>query len=280
LDFNDLLPKIETAYKSDKKMTNYNTVWDNIKKTADELKINHPSVFPLALVEKVIKCFCSSSDKIILDPFMGSGSTLVTAKEMGKTGIGIDLYDEYIKIAKERLGYNCKKKSGSFNKSFRIYKKDARHILECIKQDTVDFCFTSPPYWNILTEKKRLSLSKKIMNFDVIFEDIGKIANYNDFLNELNIVFQNIYKLLHPGKLCAVNLMDIYKDDIFYPYCNDFISNMRKLGFIFECIIIWDRRKELSYLDHIKYFSRSRLNLVHEYILIFKKPKIKKGDIL
>lgn len=253
-------------------MENYQSIWDDIKKTEEELEIDHPSVFPQALVEKIIKLFCSPSDNIVLDPFMGSGTSLVVAKKMGKIGIGIDIYEEYVNIAKERLGVNCEKKDGSFNVSSRLYRNDARNVLELLNQHTVDICITSPPYWNILTEKKHSLLSKKLKDFDTIYEDIGKIDNYSDFLNELTLVFQSIYKVLRRGKICAVNLMDIYKDNIFYPYCNDFISKMRKLGFIFECIIIWDRRKELSYLDHIKYFSGSRLELVHEYILIFKRP--------
>jgi DNA modification methylase len=64
-------------------------------------KGNHKRQFPLELPKDIISCFPLSS--IILDPFMGSGTTLVAAKQLGRRAIGIEIEEKYVKIAIERL---------------------------------------------------------------------------------------------------------------------------------------------------------------------------------
>ena len=60
----------------------------------------HPAPFPLALIERIVLC---STGKIVLDPFMGSGTTAVAAKKLGRDYIGIDLSPDYCKMAENRL---------------------------------------------------------------------------------------------------------------------------------------------------------------------------------
>ncbi len=58
------------------------SVWRDIKRSAEERALKHPAMFPVALVERLILCFTRDTDKIILDPFVGSGSTLLAAKNL------------------------------------------------------------------------------------------------------------------------------------------------------------------------------------------------------
>jgi DNA modification methylase len=52
-------------------------------------------MFPGALVERLLLSFTKESEKTVLDPFLGSGATLVVAKRMGKRGIGFEVAKEY-----------------------------------------------------------------------------------------------------------------------------------------------------------------------------------------
>ena len=63
---------------------------------------NHPTVKPIALMSYLIK-MVTPEGGTVLDPFMGSGSTGVAAKENGYSFIGIDMTAEYIVIAKKRI---------------------------------------------------------------------------------------------------------------------------------------------------------------------------------
>ena len=65
-------------------------------------KNNHPTVKPIALMEYLIK-MVTPKGGIVLDPFAGSGSTLVAAKQNGYQYIGIEMTEEYIPIIKARL---------------------------------------------------------------------------------------------------------------------------------------------------------------------------------
>lgn len=62
----------------------------------------HPAQYPEKLVERIILAGTNSED-IVLDPFMGSGTTAVVAKKLGRSYIGYEIEKEYLDIANERL---------------------------------------------------------------------------------------------------------------------------------------------------------------------------------
>ncbi len=77
---------------------------EDIQKGQEEDFNVHCTVKPLALMEKLIEMFVPPSSKhIVLDPFAGSGTTLVAAKNLGRSYIGIEIVPEYIEIIEKRL---------------------------------------------------------------------------------------------------------------------------------------------------------------------------------
>ena len=66
------------------------------------LKYNHFASFPEEIVERCIRAGCPKNG-VVLDIFLGTGTTLLVAEKLGRNGIGIELNEEYIEIAKERL---------------------------------------------------------------------------------------------------------------------------------------------------------------------------------
>lgn len=85
------------------------TVWDYLNAgDKNPLKRKHPATFPDKIPTDFIECFCPS-DGVVLDPFIGCGSTAVAAKLLGRKYIGIDISEEYCKLAEERLrGVNAR----------------------------------------------------------------------------------------------------------------------------------------------------------------------------
>lgn len=65
-------------------------------------KIGHPSPFPVELPYRCIKLFSYVED-IVLDPFVGSGTTLIAAVETNRKGTGVEINEKYCQIAKKRL---------------------------------------------------------------------------------------------------------------------------------------------------------------------------------
>ncbi|KUO61234.1 DNA methylase [bacterium BRH_c32] len=66
---------------------------------------NHSAAFPDELPEWFIKLFTKEGD-VVLDPFMGSGTTIIVAQRMFRVGIGIEIIDEYYKLAESQLTQN------------------------------------------------------------------------------------------------------------------------------------------------------------------------------
>lgn len=64
--------------------------------------IGHPATFPLSLAKDHILSWSNEGDTV-LDPFLGSGTTLLAAQELGRNGIGIEISEEYCEIARKRL---------------------------------------------------------------------------------------------------------------------------------------------------------------------------------
>lgn len=97
------LPTYEVIYMIAKpefrlvpKANRYGDVWE----IPQERNNPHPAPFPVALVERIIS---STNAQLVLDPFMGSGTTAVAAKRLGRDFIGIDISETYCNMAADRL---------------------------------------------------------------------------------------------------------------------------------------------------------------------------------
>lgn len=248
------------------------SIWSDIRKTAEEVSLKHPAMFPSALVTRLIESFTNNQDKNILDPFAGVGSTLIAARNLGKNGIGIERSQQFFEIARQR----CEQKSllDEDKGSAEIYHADALDLLNYVNEGSIDFVVTSPPYWDILNEKRSADY-KEVRHYGNYNGDLGTISDYKDFLAQLQKIFVNVFKAMRAGAYCCVIVMDIRKKDKFYPFHSDIASMMQEIGFIFDDIIIWDRRHEYNNMRPLGYPSVFRINKAHEFILIFQKPKAK-----
>ena len=97
------LPTYEVIYMIAKKgfrlakgANSHGDIWEFTQETNNP----HPAPFPTKLIERVIS---STNAKIVLDPFMGSGTTAVAAKKLKRDYVGIELSEKYCKMARERV---------------------------------------------------------------------------------------------------------------------------------------------------------------------------------
>ena len=79
------------------------TIWDYLMAgDKNPLKRKHPAPFPDQIPIDFVQCFCPTNG-IVLDPFMGCGSTAVAAKQLGRNYIGFEISEEYCALIEERL---------------------------------------------------------------------------------------------------------------------------------------------------------------------------------
>lgn len=80
------------------------TIWHYASSNSerDKLKLQHPATFPDKLVEDLITCF-TQEDNVILDPFVGSGTTCVVAQRLKRNSIGFEISEEWASLAERRI---------------------------------------------------------------------------------------------------------------------------------------------------------------------------------
>lgn len=243
------------------------SIWSDIKKSREENNLDHPAIFPLMLPERLISIFSHTEDTIF-DPFAGTGTTLIAAKNSKRYGVGTEISDEYINSYNRRINNLSLFDEKKYEP--KMIKDDANNILNYLDQNSVQLTITSPPYWDILNQK-RTADNKDVRNYNELDNNLGAISSYNDFLNSLQKIFEKVYDITQKDGFCCVVLMDLRKRDKFYPFHVDTIQFMEQIGFELDDIIIWDRRHEYNNLRPLGYPYVFRVNKVHEFILIFQK---------
>ena len=262
------------------------SVWDDIEKSPEERALRHPAMFPVALVERLLDCYMWE-DGVVLDPFLGSGSTLIAARKKGYSGVGFEIVRDFVKLSLQRITAPLPLEGDkvavqlvlpgeqvNLNQSrqaIAIIYDDARNMETYLPKTSISTLITSPPYW-VIHRRARTADYKKPRPYSEMASDLGNIERYEDFLAELKKIFVSAYRLLKPSAYCIVNVMDLRYGASFIPYHVDIITQLTQIGFSLEDIIIWNRVKEYNNLRPLGYPHKFIVNKVHEYLLIFRKP--------
>ncbi len=244
------------------------SVWSDIQKNREEKSLGHPAMFPVELPRRLIQIFTHSKGQMVLDPFSGVGSTLVAAEHLGVNCVGMEISPKYCDITLDRL-----RQTGLFDKggpAVEIHNADARQLLNFVAPNTVDLVITSPPYWDILIEKRTADY-KPQRDYGDDERDLGRIRQYDKFLDALSMIFADVYVTMKKKSYCCVVVMDLRKKNLFYPYHSDLACSLERVGFRLDDIIIWDRRHEYNNMRPLGYPYVFRVNKAHEYVLIFAK---------
>ncbi len=248
------------------------SIWSDIRKSSEEVSLKHPALFPIALVSRLIECFTNDNDKLILDPFAGVGSTILAAKQSGKKGVGTELSEEFAEIANRRLQQKSLLDDENKVGNGVVIHANAMDLLDYVEEESVDMAVTSPPYWDILNQTRSADY-KAIRNYGNYENDLGTVSDYSEFLSSLQKIFEKVFVALRSGAYFCVVVMDIRKKEKFYPFHSDIADLMKPIGFIYDDLIIWDRRHEYNNMRPLGYPSVFRVNKAHEFVLIFQKPK-------
>jgi len=237
----------------------------------------HPAVYPIALPAKWIDVLTHKGD-LILDPFVGIGTTLIAAQDLQRNAVGFDLNKEYIDYAKKRLGQQRLEDS---TKQILI-NDDALNIPDYLEGEIVSLVITSPPYANMLN-KSRLNKSmrsdtrnnehfKKVQQYSNNPRDLGTM-NHEDYARALTEIYTGILPIMKPKAHCVINVNDVWENNKRYPTHIYVVNALEKAGFELRNIFIWDKRKLVNNVGIFGYPSNFiKLGATFEYILDFWKP--------
>jgi DNA modification methylase len=222
----------------------------------------------------LIESFIPEGPQVVLDPFAGTGSTLVAASRAGKHGVGLELSAAFVAAAKKRFADRSlfDREGADAISAPLLHHASATDLLQHVAAESVDLCVTSPPYWNILNQR-RTADSKAVRHYGNLQDDLGTIADYGEFLSALTRIFADVLKVLKAGAHCCVVVMDLRKKNRFYPFHSDLAARLQEIGFLFDDLVIWNRQSEYNNLRPLGFPSVFRVNKVHEFILLMQKPR-------
>ncbi len=253
-------------------------------KARKENEILHPAKYPESLIKEFIEFF-TKKEEWILDPFLGTGSTLVAARSCGRNGIGVELADKYYSIAKKRVEINDDESPFSLDIKEIAIKGNSIHLKKLLTESQLEttkikFCITSPPYWNQLKrnsirqkERKDKGLDTQYSNFNNK-DDIGNIDEYNEFIEWQAKIFDNVFDVLINGAYLTIITNNVFAEGRLYPLAYDTAISLTKRGeksWILKDEKIWCQDdKALLPLGINNAWVGNR---AHQYCLIFRKEK-------
>ena len=232
----------------------------------------HPAKFPETMAQEFIEFFTKAGETV-LDPMAGTGSTLVAALRCGRNSYGIELNPKYAEIAKQIIaGERESLGSPIANLKSEVIKGDASYATE-FEIPTVDYVFTSPPYWDMLhargaeTQKKRRSANELDVFYSDDPNDLGNLHDYEAFLEKLVGIYVGLKPLLREKAYLTIIVKNVKKGGVIYPLAWDI---GRELGKTYtlkdEKIWLQDNQRLAPYGMNSAWVS----NTFHHYCLQFR----------
>jgi DNA modification methylase len=164
----------------------------------------------------------------------------------------------------DRLRFNYNTLENNNNKNWvKTYVGDARK-LDKIADQSIDFIATHPPYANIIGYTK--NSGEKDLN------DLSKVRNVEEFVNEMRKVAKEFYRVLKPGKYCAILIGDTRRNKHHVPISFRVMQSFLDVGFILkENIIKLQHNMKTTPLWRTSSVKYNFLLLAHEHLFVFRK---------
>jgi DNA modification methylase len=198
--------------------------------------LRHPAKFPETLAQEFIQFF-TKAGQVVLDPMVGTGSTLVAALRAGRQSYGIELNPAYAAIAAQVVNEERDTLGGAADGlTAEVITGDAACLSEYVlskRIPLIDYVITSPPYWDMLrtrgaqTQKKRRDEEDLDVFYSENPDDLGNIDDYGEFLERLTAVYAGLKPYLRERAYLTVIVKNVKKGGVIYPLAWDI---GRKLG--------------------------------------------------
>jgi DNA modification methylase len=242
-----------------------------------EKQREHGASFPASLARQQIEIYTRRGE-LVLDPFLGVGTTLDACHEIGRRGVGVELSERFARRARADLARRGAEEQ-------RVVVDDARNLRRHLADESVDFVLTSPPYASLLKNVrgafaykwKEHSAIASVSNprpYSAHPADLGNLE-YGDYLDALSQCLEATRAVLRGGAYAVWVVKDFRALEERVPYVNlhgHLIDRAERAGFTPWDVRIYDQTRYRP-LVCLGYPSRRfYLNIGHSYLVVLRKP--------
>lgn len=192
----------------------------------------------------------------VLDPMMGSGTTLIEAKLLRRKGIGRDINPRMVEITASNLNFSV---SGAHEPILQV--GDVRNLVD-VANESIDLILTHPPYLNAIPYSQDIP------------GDLSRITSVKEFCQELEKGIREFYRVLKENAHCAILIGDLRKSQHFIPLSHWVLQKFLRNGFILREDIIKVQHNCRSTPRWKKEIGKYNfLMIMHEHLFVFRKPR-------
>lgn len=267
------------------------SVWNDVSSTRSKKHLDHGATYPEKLCKRIISMYSREGDWV-LDPFLGTGTTVISAVKNKRNGIGIELTDRFYSVAYESITsivnptqltmFDNESQQGEYN----LFKGDCLEILKSFDAETIQLTITSPPYADLIhkvvedrskTHKNSRFVSENNSTANLYSDDERDLGNMpmEQYLEQVTKIMKELYRVTKPGGYNAWVVKDFRDTKNGIPYV-DLHSKIamagENSGFKYHDLIIWDQNAHRK-LVLLGYPSTFYVNQNHSYIVIMRRPK-------
>lgn len=245
--------------------------WISEKCADDKIALKHPAPFMVKDIIKLVSFF-TKKKQIVLDPFNGTGTTLLACCRTGRKGIGIDLNKNYNDLAKKRL------KDQPNYKDQKIIFGNSLNKIKNIEGE-INYCVTSPPYHNILRNKGngirdvkdnyRKGARTGVEYYSENKNDLGNQKSYQIFLDLFEKIMLEVFLKLKNRSYTSIIISDFTVNKKEKNVQGDVVNLMQNIGFDFVGTTVL--LQETKPLYPFGYPYSYVINHHHQNIINFRK---------
>lgn len=198
----------------------------------------------------------SKEGDIILDPMVWGWTTAIEAKLLNRNLIWYDINPQAIKLTKELLNFESK-----YNPKIEINVWDARYKKKSIKDESIDFVLTHPPYVDII----------KYSNWNIKW-DLSSIHDIDKFCDEIEKIAKESFRVLKKWAYSAILMWDTRRKKMYQPLAFKVMERFLKVWFVLkEDIIKVQHNCKATWFWVNKSKDYNFLLIMHEHLFIFQK---------
>lgn len=250
------------------------SVWTGFSTPRNKKQLDHGATYPEKLCDRLITMYSKLGD-VVLDPFLGTDTTAISAIKNNRLAIGIELTDRFFKVASESI-----EQFGI--EQVQLFHGDCAEKLKELNRNSIQLTVTSPPYADLIHKivKDRSTVHKNTLfanaTTNLYSDDVRDLGNMSltEYIPKVEVIMKELFRVTENGgyNIWVVKDFRDTKHGIPYVDLHTKIANAGELaGFLYHDLIIWDQNANRR-LVLLGYPSVFYVNQNHSYIVVMRKP--------